>query len=382
MNRPPLGSLSPNPYARNEVSAKGGGGRGGVRLSFNSPVVRGGPRALKFDSPERNAAVAAVAAPLIDEFAVTASSSVPVTEPTAPLWGFVVPLKFEEVLEISPNFPAIRSAEECVKVINPYKGVRPIDIIRNPTLALHEQLNGALESEVFFDGAALQNLAPPGVYTWLLYCSRDVPEVRFVAKQTLSLWELGTRHGAIACDSRLRLLPEAEGGVAGLVYGGGELKKTASGIEFNLLSGTFTKIMVDSLRRKTARTGVDHLGAYTDAVVGEVKRLVSPALTFVPAEVDGVQASTFLTHHRVGPVAPTVLARYRAHGFTIDPASEADCVECEAAADAKVAKAMNNTARVLEFGPRSSFASPSRRTRQGKARRAARKNRKRVTRRR
>ena len=315
---------------------------------------------------------------------VEGRSSTPVTEPEAPLHGFVVPLKFETVLEISPNFPAIRSVDEgCVKVDNPYLYVRPIDCILEPANELHVALIRALVAERAYDGPSLLAEAPVGLYTWLLYRPRDEPEgVRFVAKQTCSMWELGTRHGAIACDPSLRLLPEAEGGVAGLVFGGGELEKTREFIQFNLLSGTFTKVMVDGLLRKERKTGVDHLGNYSDAVVDKVKKLVHRNLRFVPAVVDGVQAATFLTYRRVGPVSRETLDRYRATGFTIVRATEAECRECEEAEDAKVAKMAANAAPVRSSAaaaPPSPYVGSPPRRKSRKTRRARKQNRRRKT---
>jgi len=273
------------------------------------------------------------------------------------LKGFSVPLTHEDAMELSPNFPAIRSESEgCVKVTtNPFSEVKP-SVLVGPETDVARRLAAALRAERAYDGAALVAAAPPGIYTWLMYVPREGGDRRFVAKQTMSMWELGTRHGAICCDPDLHILPEnnEEDAEKGVVVGGGELEKTAAGIRFNLLSGTFTKVMMDSFVRKTFKekvpdynrdessrkrvgTGIDYVAAYTDAIVGEVRRLVSPGLAFVPTVVDGMQAATFLTYQAVGPVSAASLARYKATGFVIGSAAEDECVECEAAADAKVA---------------------------------------------
>jgi hypothetical protein len=74
---------------------------------------------------------------------------------------------------------------------------------------------------------------PPekGVYTWLLYTKKDSSELHFVCKKTQSLYEIGTRHKAIARDTTLGVHT---------VYGAGELERYESGrIQFNLASGAY-----------------------------------------------------------------------------------------------------------------------------------------------
>jgi hypothetical protein len=263
------------------------------------------------------------------------------------LKGFAVPL-VDEVLELSPNFPAIRSKEEgCVKVNrNPFAGVVASLLVREPASPNALALCAALRAETPYDGEALALIAPPGVYTWLVYTSREGGPRRFVAKQALSMWELGTRHGALACDPDLRILPTAEEGPRGNVVGGGELEKSPDGsIRFNLLSGTFTKVMMDAFVHKTQRhirAGYDYSENYTLAIVRVVEGLIHAPrpLVFVPTVVDGVQAGTFLTSKTVGPVSPEALARYRAHGFEIVSATEEECKACEVAEEEKQKRAV------------------------------------------
>ena len=74
---------------------------------------------------------------------------------------------------------------------------------------------------------------PPdtGVYTWLLYTEEGSSELHFVCKKTQSLYEIGTRHKAIARDPTLGVHT---------VYGAGELERSSSGfIQFNLASGAY-----------------------------------------------------------------------------------------------------------------------------------------------
>ena len=74
---------------------------------------------------------------------------------------------------------------------------------------------------------------PPekGVYTWLLYTEKDSDALQFVCKKTQSLYEIGTRHKAIARDPTLGVHT---------VYGAGELERYEYGsILFNLASGAY-----------------------------------------------------------------------------------------------------------------------------------------------
>lgn len=72
--------------------------------------------------------------------------------------------------------------------------------------------------------------ASDGVYNWLIYETKKDPELKFVATEILSPFEIGTLHNAMANDSRLNIKR---------IFGGGELLKRDSSIEFNTLSGTF-----------------------------------------------------------------------------------------------------------------------------------------------
>lgn len=73
-----------------------------------------------------------------------------------------------------------------------------------------------------------------GVYNWLLYSDDNSDDIKFVATQVLSPYELGTNHASIAYHKKVN---------AKKVYGGGELKKEDTKINFNLLSGTYTYIL-------------------------------------------------------------------------------------------------------------------------------------------
>ena len=78
-------------------------------------------------------------------------------------------------------------------------------------------------------------VAEDGIYTWLLYSVGNSEEIRFVSTKVVSPYEIGTAHQALAFNSRVK---------ATKIYGGGELIKTGESIEFNLLSGTYSKPLV------------------------------------------------------------------------------------------------------------------------------------------
>lgn len=77
--------------------------------------------------------------------------------------------------------------------------------------------------------------AKDAVYTWLLYSVGNSDEIRFVATEVVSPYEIGTRHQSMAYNERVD---------ASKLYGGGELVKKGDGITFNLLSGTYSKPLI------------------------------------------------------------------------------------------------------------------------------------------
>lgn len=77
--------------------------------------------------------------------------------------------------------------------------------------------------------------ASDGVYTWLLYSVEDSDVIRFICTEVVSPFEIGTRHQSIAYNERVN---------ASKIYGGGEFIKTENAIKFNILSGTYSKPIV------------------------------------------------------------------------------------------------------------------------------------------
>ena len=128
---------------------------------------------------------------------------------------------------------------------------------------------------------------PPekGVYTWLLYTKNDSSELHFVCKKAQSLYEIGTRHKAIARDPTL--------GVH-IVYGAGELARYASGfIQFNLASGAYMlNFLKGSARNKSSQE--------------KRRKIVEMVQTFLPGASDTEDDPTSLlsgTEYRFRPYA-------------------------------------------------------------------------------
>jgi len=76
--------------------------------------------------------------------------------------------------------------------------------------------------------------AEDGIYNWLMYTDDDANNIKFTSTQILSPFEIGTTHQSIAYNKV----------DAVLIYGAGELKKKDNKITFNLVSGTFTKKII------------------------------------------------------------------------------------------------------------------------------------------
>lgn len=96
--------------------------------------------------------------------------------------------------------------------------------------------------------------AEDGIYTWLLYSVGNSDEIRFVCTKVVSPYEIGTRHQALAYNSRVK---------AAKIYGGGELIKTGESIKFNLLSGTYSKPLIEfNFNKKTTNGIIDKFKSF------------------------------------------------------------------------------------------------------------------------
>lgn len=90
--------------------------------------------------------------------------------------------------------------------------------------------------------------AGDGVYTWLIYSEPDSDEKKFICTEVVSPYELGTRHQALAHNSRYKI---------DRIYGGGELIKEGLNIHYNLLSGTYSKPIIQFNYGKTKRAAIE-----------------------------------------------------------------------------------------------------------------------------
>jgi len=130
--------------------------------------------------------------------------------------------------------------------------------------------------------------AKDGIYTWLLYSNND-KDIQFVATEVVSPFEIGTRHQSLAYNERINALT---------IYGGGELMKTKDHIEFNLLSGTYSKPLMEA--------------NYTHVVQ---RKLIETFETFLPgAEYDDSKDSYI---SKVTHVSNSLLDMYKTIGYTV-----------------------------------------------------------------
>jgi hypothetical protein len=130
--------------------------------------------------------------------------------------------------------------------------------------------------------------AKDGIYTWLLYAN-ETEEIQFVATEVVSPYEIGTRHQSLAYNERINAL---------VIYGGGELMKTKDHIQFNLLSGTYSKPLMEV--------------NFTHVVK---RKLIETFQTFFPeAEYDDSEDSYI---HKVKRVSNSLLDMYKDIGYTV-----------------------------------------------------------------
>ena len=130
--------------------------------------------------------------------------------------------------------------------------------------------------------------AKDGIYTWLLY-SNDDKEIQFVATEVVSPYEIGTRHQSLAFNERVNALN---------IYGGGELIKTEGHIEFNLLSGTYSKPLMEM--------------NYTRAVK---QKLIETFQTFFPGSEHDDSGDSYI--RKVTRVSNSLLDMYKDIGYTV-----------------------------------------------------------------
>jgi hypothetical protein len=139
-----------------------------------------------------------------------------------------------------------------------------------------------------------------GVYTWLLYSVSGSDEIQFVATEVVSPYEIGTRHQSIAYNVRIN---------ASKLYGGGELLKAKDSIRFNLLSGTYSRPLVQY--------------NFSNKVSSEI---IKAFLTFIPDAVYDDSGDTYI--RKVKHVSNELLDIYKDIGYTVRLFdSQSDCAK-------------------------------------------------------
>jgi len=131
--------------------------------------------------------------------------------------------------------------------------------------------------------------AADGVYTWLLYSNAASDDIKFVCTEVVSPFEIGTRHQSLAYNSRIDAVK---------IYGGGELIKKGGNIEFNLLSGTYSKPLTQYNFDKSV----------TQEIIGGFKEF------FPDAQYDNSRDSYI---HKIKTVSNSLLDVYEKYGYTV-----------------------------------------------------------------
>ena len=134
--------------------------------------------------------------------------------------------------------------------------------------------------------------ANDGVYNWLMYSSTGDPTIKFICTEVVSPFEIGTRHQALAFNSRTDV---------DKIYGGGEIYKTGPTILYNLLSGTYSHPLVRYNFSKNKKVTNDIKAAFMSFV---------PTATYTDDEETGFMS-------KIKVVNDSVLELYKAYGYTV-----------------------------------------------------------------
>ena len=131
--------------------------------------------------------------------------------------------------------------------------------------------------------------AADGVYTWLLYSVDDSDVIQFVCTEVVSPFEIGTRHQSMAYNARVQ---------ASKLYGGGEFVKTGENIRFNILSGTYSKPLVQYTFDKSI-----------------TKQIVSSFKVFFPTAEYDDSGDSYI--HTITNVSNEILEIYKRFGYIV-----------------------------------------------------------------
>jgi hypothetical protein len=148
-----------------------------------------------------------------------------------------------------------------------------------------------------FNEKTLLSEAHDGIYNWMIYSESEdetpEPQLKFVCIQVLSPFEIGTRHQALAYGAKV-----------GRVYGAGELTKTDGKIQFNLVSGTYMrKIVQYNFSRNKSKS----------------KRVAEVFKTFFPPDLveEAEMGSTDSMLNSIRRIPNHLLELYKRYGFTV-----------------------------------------------------------------
>jgi len=128
-----------------------------------------------------------------------------------------------------------------------------------------------------------------GIYNWILYSDDISNNIKFIATQIVSPYELGTTHHSIVCNKKVNAV---------LIYGAGELKKEDNKIIFNLLSGTYTKKLTDF--------------NFNESIKNEI---INKFIEFFPDSTYDNTSDSYV--HKVKTVSNKLLELYKNIGYTV-----------------------------------------------------------------
>jgi len=145
----------------------------------------------------------------------------------------------------------------------------------------------------------------PGLYTWIMYTTAGDPTIKFVCKRVYSLYEIGSRHSAIARDPEL--------GPINRIYGAGELRVNEDeSVDFNCASGAYMRPLLVG--------GRGSLKTHRPSIINKLR-------TFFPGRqtYDNDDTKSFLTGYPFAPLPHDILQMYEDIGIIMTacaPAAE------------------------------------------------------------
>jgi hypothetical protein len=144
----------------------------------------------------------------------------------------------------------------------------------------------------------------PGLYTWIMYTTEGDHTIKFVCKRVHSLYEIGSRHYALARDPAL--------GAVNRVYGAGELRFDGTTIRFNCASGAYMLPLVKDQLGKSGK----QFKSYRPFITDKFRTFFSGIPT---SEVS--DTVSLLTNYPFEDIPEDVLRIYERRGIVMTPCS-------------------------------------------------------------